>query len=241
MIRLAPIFLFDLDGTLINFSPEYSRRYAQIIRDVLAQFSITPDESLIKRIEMFGDFEAIINLIGEERADYFWYKVEQADFQLRKQLIETRDIRLVPSAPGVLRDLQEILPQESPLGLVSNTNPASAFWQMWHFNLLPYFRHIYLLNWNFTIPKPDPEGFLACATEYGPVGQFQVVYVGDSPSDVEMIQRARRIHPDLKIRAILLDAHRSSLKSALSVDQVLPSLSDLLPLARKIMATRDFP
>ncbi len=226
----APIFLFDLDGTLIKFSSEYSRRYAEIIRQTFALFSITPMEDLIKRIELFGDFEGIINLIGEQRADYFWFKVEQADFQLRKDLIQKGEIRLVPNALDVLDALQETLPPDLPLGLVSNTNPSSAFWQMWQFHLLPYFQHVYLLNWNFSIPKPDPGGFLACVAEYGSVGQFRVVYVGDSPSDVEMIQRAKKIHPELKIRVILVDEQKSPSKFTQDADHVIANLSELLPL-----------
>ncbi len=230
MMGRAPIFLFDLDGTLIKFSNEYSRRYAEIIHQTFALFSITPKEDLIKRIELFGDFEGIINLIGEERADYFWFKVEQADFQLRKDLMQKGEIRLVPNTLDVLESLQEILPPYLPLGLVSNTNPASAFWQMWQFNLIPYFQHVYLLNWNFTIPKPDPGGFLACVAEYGPVGQFRVVYVGDSPSDVDMIQRVKKIHPELKIRVILVDEQGPPSKSTQDADHVIGNLSELLPL-----------
>ncbi len=241
MMGRAPIFLFDLDGTLVKFSPEYSRRYAEIIRQTFAMFSITPKEDFIKRIELFGDFESIITLIGEERADYFWFKVEQADFQLRKDLIQKGEIGLWCSAPDVLKALQEILPADLPLGLVSNTNPSSAFWELWQFDLIPYFHHLYLLNWNFTIPKPDPGGFLACVTEYGPVGQFRVVYVGDSPSDAEMIQRAKKIHPDLKTWVILLDELGSPSTRTRNVDQVIANLSELPPLARQMITSNDFP
>jgi phosphoglycolate phosphatase-like HAD superfamily hydrolase len=240
MMGTSPIFLFDLDGTLINFSPTYSRRYAQIIRDAFAHFSITPDESLIKRIEMFGDFEAIITLVGPERADYFWFKVEQADFQLRKGMIETGEISLMPGATDVLNAIQEILPNNLPLGLVSNTNPSSAFWQLWHFGLMPYFKHIYLLNWNFVTPKPDPAGFLACVAEYGPVGQFRVVYVGDSPSDIEMVKRARVILPDLQAYGILLKNGGTS-KCSRETGQFIASLSELPALAQKFMSTSFLP
>ncbi len=237
----VPIFLFDLDGTLIDFSPVYSRRYANIIRETFAQFAITPDESFIKRIELFGDFEAIIKLIGKERADYFWYTVEQADFQLRKDLIQKGEIIIAHDAPKVLKTLQEILPPSRPLGLVSNTNPASAFWQMWHFNLMTYFQHIYLLNWNFTVPKPDPEGFLACLAEYGEVGEYRVVYVGDSTSDVDMIQRARKLFPDIEVRMILVDPHTSPVKQTWEADHVIASLSELPLLARKLISSNEFP
>ena len=49
----TPAFIFDLDGTLVKFSSTYSRRYAEIIREVFQEFNIEPNEAFIKRIELY--------------------------------------------------------------------------------------------------------------------------------------------------------------------------------------------
>ncbi|HMF29908.1 MAG TPA: HAD family hydrolase [Candidatus Lokiarchaeia archaeon] len=197
-----PAFIFDLDGTLVKFSAGYSHRYANIIRDVFRSYEIEPDEEFIKRIELYGDFEAIIDLIGDRWAEYFWFRVEAADFALRKELMAAGEITIMPGALEVLGMLLEILPPNRPLSLLSNTHPPSAFWEMWQFNLLPYFKRIYLLNWNFSVAKPDPSALIDCIGEYDQICSFPVVYVGDSAGDAEMIHRACGLHPELPVTLV---------------------------------------
>jgi beta-phosphoglucomutase-like phosphatase (HAD superfamily) len=201
-MNAIPAFIFDLDGTLVKFSSEYSRRYATIIRDAFRSFEIEPEEEFIKRIELYGDFEAIIDLIGDDRADYFWFKVESADFALRKELITLGEITVMPGAVETLRVLGEMLPPDRPLCLVSNTHPSSAFWEMWHFNLLSCFQQIHLLNWDFDVAKPNPSAFLDCVANFGPIESFPVVYVGDSAGDAEMLHRARSMYPNLDVTLV---------------------------------------
>lgn len=227
-------FIFDLDGTLVKFPAVYSRRYAEIVREVFRDFEVEPEESFIKRIELYGDFEAVIKLIGESWAENFWFKVEQADFALRKELISTGSITTIPGALDALPLLQEMVPG-NPLGLVSNTNPSSAFWELWHFGFLPFFSHLYLLNWNFNVPKPDPMGFLACITEYGPVGTLPIIYIGDTEADAEMLRRAMLKYPALDAHMIQIAASSTCPPGVMPVCRVIENLHSLPALVRDLI------
>ena len=85
-----------------------------------------------------SNFEAVSRFIGESRVENFWFKVEQADFRLRKELMSTGEISLMPGAVRALTNLREMVPG-TLLGFVSNTNPSSAFWELWRLWTSPLF------------------------------------------------------------------------------------------------------
>jgi pyrophosphatase PpaX len=177
---LVKAMLFDLDGTLVKF-PSMSTFFDELLMDTLTEFKvpIPPKDERLTVWHSGGDFEKVIRSWGVNDYPAFIHQFDVLDYEKRKMLIETGEIRLFEDVT-VLESLHE----RFSLGLLTNTPPDIAWLEVKAFKLEQFFDNFVMLGTvEQHIAKPEPEGFLRSLSNLN-ASPNQAVMIGDSSSDV---------------------------------------------------------
>ena len=172
--------LFDLDGTLVEV-PSLWDYFDDILVELLEKYGI-PVPSRKARLEVWhtgGNFEGIIRGWGVLEYDEFIDLFIGKDLEKRREYVEDGKVSAYPDVV-VLEELQ----CHVKLGLVTNTPPSIANFELDVFGLREYFGSLVILGHvEQHIAKPEPDGLLRCLSQLE-VSPAQAVMVGDSSSDI---------------------------------------------------------
>lgn len=176
MIPSFPIYIFDVDGTLVDSAEDI----CGAIQGVLSKTAAPPvTDAFLRRyigrhlIDLFQDV-----LPGLEQAQM------EAMVQDYRTLYAARDHRSTKAYQGVVETLA-ILPGRKSTATTKGTPTTRIVLE--RFGLLPYFDHVQGTD-GFPA-KPSPEVIWKALTGLGAAGA-DCLFVGDSPADMEAAKRA---------------------------------------------------
>lgn len=172
--------LFDLDGTLVEV-PSLWDYFDDILVELLEKYKI-PVPPLDTRLEVWhtgGNFEGVIRSWGVIAYDEFIELFIEKDLEKRRLYVEEGRV----SAYADVAVLEE-LHRHIKLGLVTNTPPSIANFELDVFGLRRHFDSLVILGHvEQHIAKPEPDGLLRCLSQLG-ISPAQALMVGDSSSDI---------------------------------------------------------
>jgi pyrophosphatase PpaX len=178
--------LFDLDGTIVEL-PNQDKFFDGLLVDILREFDV-PVPELQVRLALWhsgGQFEAILRSWGVHGYDAFIQRFDDYDLEKRRSLAKAGVIRPFPDVIAL-----PILHRQAKLGIVTNTPPAIASFELSHFKLAQHFDDVVMLGTvEQHIAKPEPDGLHRCLRNLQ-VPESQALMVGDSSSDMIAAQRA---------------------------------------------------
>lgn len=170
--RQKPAVLFDLDGTLVDTKDLIYASFEHTFQKYLPEHQLSEEE--------------LSSFLGPTLKDSFlrYFKEEQIDeiiayYRAFNHENHDRYIKQFPHAQETLQYLKE---HDYSVGVVSNKVSATIRMGLAAFGLEPYVDVIVGAE-DIEAPKPNPQGLLlACQKLYH--NHDDVIYVGDSPSDV---------------------------------------------------------
>jgi HAD superfamily hydrolase (TIGR01509 family) len=186
MPAVARAVLFDLDGTIIQL-PNQETFFDGLLVDVLREHDVPIPEAPV-RLAIWhsgGQFESILRSWGVRDYDAFIRRFDDYDLTQRRRLVKTGTIHPFPDVAALAT-----LHKRAKLGIVTNTPPEIASFELAHFKLGHHFDDVVMLGTvEQHIAKPEPDGLLRCLRNLR-VPESQAVMVGDSSSDIIAGQRA---------------------------------------------------
>ena len=176
MIPRFPVYLFDVDGTLVDSAPDI----CGAIRGALAETA-----------QRHVSYELLRSYIGRHLYDLFRDLFpactrEQMDVMLAdyRRIYLGRNHSQTQPFPGIAEALAA-LPGRKSTATTKGTPTTRAVLEM--FGLLPYFDHVQGTD-GFPA-KPEPDVILASLNFFGAKPE-DCLFVGDSPTDMEAGRRA---------------------------------------------------
>ena len=154
------IYLFDLDGTLLNLG-DLGAYADQILIATLRSLNPPVIPGKEERRKFFSShlgYREILQKWGIPKPDNFWHHYDKVDFEKRKDLIKSKAITLYKD---VERVLERIFNHEESkkLAIVSNTADYVIKYFLKHFKIIQYFQEIFGMNDNNQqFAKPSPSG-----------------------------------------------------------------------------------
>lgn len=171
--RQKPAVLFDLDGTLVDTKDLIYESFTHTFEKYLPEHVLSEEE--------------LYSFLGPTLKDSFlrYFKEEQIDeiiayYRAFNHENHDRYIHAIPHAKETLQYLKE---HDYSVGVVSNKVTATIRMGLAAFDLEPYVDVIVGAE-DIEAAKPSPQGLLlACQKLYH--NHDDVIYVGDSPSDIQ--------------------------------------------------------
>lgn len=173
--------LFDIDGTLIDTLHIYIESYLKTIENYPDVKLLTPEE--IKEINPTSEYRTIEKIVGKDRAEEAYGKFLQYYRQVHDDCF--RGIY-----PGVSPLLETLRKKNFTMGLV--TGKSRTAWEITYDKVQLGYFDVVITDNEVQNAKPDPEGLLKAMNflNITPEEAANVIYVGDSPSDLEAADRA---------------------------------------------------
>jgi HAD superfamily hydrolase (TIGR01509 family) len=213
--------LFDLDGTLVKL-PNLIEFFDTLLIETLQDYDISiPDRE--ERLALWhsgGEFEEVIRSWGIKDYEVFIHDFDKRDLIKRQKLAKEGIIKVFPDV-AVL----PMLHNKVKLGIVTNTPPEIASFEIEFFDLREHFDDFVMLGTNEQkIAKPEPDGLFRCLRNLG-VSEKEALMVGDSRSDILGGQNAG-------VATVLVRRPEQSVPRGLSIppDFIIDNLHELLDL-----------
>lgn len=177
-VNQKPVILWDFDGTLM---------------DTEASIKEAAKQTLLKfKPDMIID-EAILDaFIGPTLVDSFSKHLDETDVEAAIQYYREINLALHPQLvkpmPYAIEVLQQLKDEGYEMGIVSNKIYGAMEWPLNEYDMHQYF-DVILGYGDFEHTKPHPSGILKALKEMNR-GQDQVIYIGDTVTDMEAGWRA---------------------------------------------------
>ena len=173
-----PVILFDLDGTLLNTEPAILKSYRELFKKYRTEEEFTRDKQLA--------------VLGPSLQTMFaQYFPEQDTEQLVKEYREhnrAAHADLVKPMDGAVELLESLKAQGYKLGIVSTKVKEMVLLGL-TLNHMDHYFDVIVGQDDVKNGKPDPEGILT-ACRLVNEGHDSVIYVGDSPMDIQAARNA---------------------------------------------------
>lgn len=171
--RVKPAVLFDLDGTLVDTKDLIYASFRHTFRKYLPDHQLTNEE--------------LSSFLGPTLRESFlrYFKADQVDELIAyyRAYNHEHHNEYIKGFPGAKETLKYLKDNGYSVGVVSNKVDTTVQMGLAAFGLESYVDVIVGAE-DLEHPKPDPEGLLlACQKLYH--NHDDVIYVGDSPSDIE--------------------------------------------------------
>ncbi|QIK56427.1 prolipoprotein diacylglyceryl transferase [Erysipelothrix sp. HDW6A] len=174
--QAKPIILWDFDGTIADTHNAIASSFKKLFAEHKQDYDLTDEQIL----EFMGP------TLNEVMEKHFPGNVEEMTGMYRSYSQEFTDmIQLMPDVEASLRYLQE---QGYRQGIVSNRVTPSLEQQLLRLNIQDYFEVVVGAD-QFEKSKPSPDG-IDKALELMGADHGGVIYIGDTPTDMEAGRRA---------------------------------------------------
>jgi len=220
--------IFDLDGTLISLHVDGAAFRKEITRELtVGGFRMDLIEAKSKGLYVQDILDLARSQIdqGLVKADYEQVKIVTFRALDALEVEWITHSQLLPGAEAILSRLSGDGRVPITLALLTNSGRAATKYAMDNLGFKAYFRRSFTRD-DVPAMKPRPEGIAAVLEELG-LGKGEVLYVGDSPTDI-MASRAAGI----RIASVATGRYDVDALRRLGPDFTLTSLSeleDLLP------------
>lgn len=188
------IFIFDLDGTLLNLG-NIGAYADQILIETLKSLGIpkVPEERLRKTFWSSGDdYIELLKKWGISEPERFWNQYDKTDLKKRKELIDKNQIKLYKDTRRVLKRIIDHN-ENKKLAIVTNTADFVLDFIVEKFELSHYIHETFSLGENIDEKhaKPSPKGINSILKKFKyDVNTNRAIMVGDSMIDVVAAKRA---------------------------------------------------
>jgi len=176
VIPRFPVYIFDVDGTLLDSARDICGAIQTVLADT--HHSRLSDDFLRRYIGLH-----LIELFRDLFPEYSAQQIDEMIVHYR-QVYPARDHALTRAYPGVAEVLAA-LPGKKSTATTKGTPTTRIVLE--RFGLLPYFHHVQGTD-GFPA-KPEPDVIFRTLAALG-VGPDQCLFVGDSAADMEAGRRA---------------------------------------------------
>ena len=177
-VNQKPVILWDFDGTLMDTEASIKEAAKQTFNKFKPELEVT--EEILNAFIGPTLVDSFSKYLKEEDIDDAIAFYRQVNLDLHPKLV-----RPFPHALEVLENLHE---QGYQMGIVSNKVYSAMVWALDEYDMHQYF-DVVLGFGDFEYTKPHPQGILM-ALDKMDRGQDQVIYVGDTITDMEAGWRA---------------------------------------------------
>jgi len=222
--------IFDLDGTLISLHVDGAAFRREIAKELTQSgFRVDFTEANYKGLYVQGMLDLARSQIdqGLVKADY--EHVRRRTFQALDALEVgwIRHSQLLPGAEAILSRLGGEGSAPITLALLTNSGRAATRYAMETLGFKKYFEKTFTRD-DLPAMKPRPEGITAALKALG-LGQSEVLYVGDSPTDIMATRGA-----GIRIASVASGRYDVEALRKLGPDYALGSLSELEDLIPRL-------
>jgi len=222
--------IFDLDGTLISLHVDGAAFRREIAKELTRSgFRVDFTEANYKGLYVQGMLDLARSQIdqGLVKADY--EHVRRRTFQALDALEVgwIRHSQLLPGAEAILSRLGGEGSAPITLALLTNSGRAATRYAMETLGFKKYFEKTFTRD-DLPAMKPRPEGITAALKALG-LGQSEVLYVGDSPTDIMATRGA-----GIRIASVASGRYDVEALRKLGPDYALGSLSELEDLIPRL-------
>jgi len=222
--------IFDLDGTLISLHVDgsaFRREIAQELTRSGFRMDLIEVGSKGLYVQDILDLARAQIEQGLVRGDY--ESVRARTFQALDSLEVgwIRQSRLLPGADAILSRLSGEGRAPITLALLTNSGRAATSYAMESLGFEKYFQKTFTRD-DLPAMKPRPEGITTAMKALG-LGKTEVLYVGDSPTDIIATRGA-----GIRIASIASGRYDAEALRKLGADFVLGSLPELEPLVARL-------
>ncbi|WP_170386324.1 HAD family hydrolase [Ruegeria atlantica] len=206
------LFLFDLDGTLLDTKASIVNAYRRAIETVLG-YRILPDDNHQE------------DLLRRRPLEYFAQHYPGKEVELANSyssLYESSEVKAFPSLSPILRSLKDA----GLIGIVTNKARARVEMDLEEIGWKADFFDVIVTAENTEARKPDPAPIIFAMTELHQVSRENTWYIGDGPHDIQAARSA-----GLKCAAACWGYYRREELAVLNPDLLFSSTEHLLKLA----------
>jgi len=185
MANLLKGIIFDLDGTLISLHVD-GAAFRKEIAEELSRSGFRMDliDTTSKGIHVQGILDQARSQVQKGLVQVDYEDVRRRTFQALDalELEWIRHSRLLPGAEAMLGRLSAKAGLSKTLALLTNSGRAATKVAMESLRFERYFGKSFTRD-DLPAMKPRPEGIASALKELG-LGRSEVLYVGDSPTDI---------------------------------------------------------
>ncbi|TFG83542.1 MAG: prolipoprotein diacylglyceryl transferase [Erysipelotrichales bacterium] len=205
-----PILLFDLDGTLLDTEKAIVASYAQVLKEYRPSLEVSPEE--------------LLELLGPTLSQGFAKYLNPEEIDGAIQRYRELNIQFHPTHVSIIDGAKEVIDQLKAdgyrVGIVSSKKKDVCLLGLSLFDMQDEFETV-IGHDEVKKHKPDPEGILLACREMG-VGHDDVVYVGDSATDILAAQKA-----GVYSIGLIFNAERKETLIAAKPNRIIDKLSEI--------------
>ncbi len=185
-------YLFDLDNCLVNFQNpgEY---FDNVLFETIKRLTTAPLPSRKERNKFWFSGDNYIDMLkgwGVGDVNHFWLHFDEIDFELRKILIDRKELNLYNDVEDVLNKLYN---SGKKLAIISNAADYIVEYILNSFSIDHFFHETFGLGFDKDqkLAKPSPKGVLKVLGKlnFNP-DKSKALMVGDSSIDIYAAKRA---------------------------------------------------
>ncbi|MFX1426139.1 MAG: HAD family hydrolase [Promethearchaeota archaeon] len=188
------IYIFDLDGTLLNLGD--MRSYVDLIlQKTLKKLKAPNIPEKNERSQFWGSGDKYIELLskwGVLKPQKFWKQYDKVDFKHRRILVPQNKIALFDDVKNVLDKIYNHKDGKK-LAIVSNTSDYVVEYILEKFNISSFFQDFFSMGFKIDeeFAKPSPHGILSILKKlHYDQDTHRAIMIGDSMSDIIAAKRA---------------------------------------------------
>ena len=185
-------YLFDLDNCLLNI-PNPSEHFDKVLVETIKKLNLALLPERNDRNKFWfsgGKYVDLLRKWGIDNTNDFWLHFDEADYELRKLLLEKKELNLYDDVMEVLNLLKN---KCNKLAIISNAANYIVEFIVKKFKIDHYFDIIFGLGYDKdqSMAKPSPQGILKVLQNMNFNQNNNIaLMVGDSKLDIYAAKRA---------------------------------------------------
>lgn len=178
MTKNKPVLLFDFDGTVMDTQQVIFATYKDMFNRYKPEIDVTE--------------EMLYSFLGPTLQESFgkYFDESEVDGLVEEYRSLNRELHAeyVKPMPHIVEVLENLKAQGYQIGIVSSKFKAQIMFALDITNMTDLFEIVYGID-DYEKSKPDPEGIIKAMVDQG-YDRSQVIYFGDSNTDIEAGRRA---------------------------------------------------